>query len=74
MMSPGTPLRFTCCTLADSWDGPLGNGEFEDKIDLAFSIGFLHWLRMTRQNLNCADPGNSAAKMTGDLAFGGACS
>ena len=26
---------------------------------------------MTREKLNCADPGNSAAKMTGDLAFGG---
>ena len=35
------PLRFTCCTVADSWDGPLGNGEFEDMIDLAFSIGFV---------------------------------
>ena len=27
---------------------------------------------MTREKLKCADPGNSAAKMTGDLAFGGA--
>jgi hypothetical protein len=26
---------------------------------------------MTREKLNSADPGNSAAKMTGDLAFGG---